>query len=379
MISRRIGFDARFISDRYHGIGRYGFGLLDALSRLAPELTFVVFTGRDEQSRFDLESLKQRPNIEFQDGPWPMYWPREQIRWPALLAEQRIDLFHSPYFVAPLLASSAIVKIITVHDLIFDRYPEYMPWRWSRPYYRLLMRWGSRRAARILTVSRSTAMDLRKFYRVSNDKIRVVAEGVDPIFFPRSDNHYLQEIVDKYRLHHPFILSVGARRPHKNHVALVKSFAHLKNEICHDLVFVGPADRRFKDDTSLEVRRLNLMDRVHFLDWVNEKDLPGLYALADLVVLPSLVEGFGLPALEAMACGTPVIASNRSSYPEVIGDAGIMVDSTSVGHLADAIALGLKNLQLRQRMQVAGIAWARNYTWNGIARQVLKIYSEVLT
>jgi len=377
MDSERIGFDARYISDRYHGIGRYGFGLLEALSRLAKGRTFVVFMGKDTDSRFDWESLRCRPNIEIQTGPWPMYWPQEQIQWPDLLVNNRISLFHSPYFVLPLLAPKAIRKIVTVHDLIFDRFPEYMPQRWSRPYYRALMRWGTQQATRVLTVSQATAKDLWNYYGTPSEKISVVTEGVDRRFQPLSDHDQLQTILQKYDLPQSFILSVGARRPHKNHAALVQAFALIRKATSHDLVFVGPADKRFIDRARSEVDRLGLVERVHFIDWVDERDLPGLYNLADLVVLPSLIEGFGLPALEAMACGTPVIASNNSSFPEVLGESGILVDSTQVGDLANAMENGLAKIQLRQRLGMAGLARARHYTWDAAALQVLDIYAEV--
>ena len=143
---RRIAFDARYISDQYHGIGRYAFRLLEGMTTAAPEVTFIVFKGRGRDSRFDWATVEAQSNVEFCEGPWPLYWPHEQFIWPLLLRRARADIFYSPYFVAPLMSSCPAV--ITVHDLIFDRYPDYMPLSWSRPYYRRLMRWGIRRARR---------------------------------------------------------------------------------------------------------------------------------------------------------------------------------------------------------------------------------------
>jgi hypothetical protein len=127
----RIGFDARFINDRYHGIGRYAFELLVALTGLAPDHYFVIFLGKGQDTRFDWGTLKRQPNVELRMGPWPLYWPHEQLIWPLLIRRTDIDIFHSPYFVAPLLAIGSLPIIITIHDLIFDRYPQYMPQSWG--------------------------------------------------------------------------------------------------------------------------------------------------------------------------------------------------------------------------------------------------------
>ncbi len=372
----RIAFDARYINDRYHGIGRYAFRLLEAMVAVAPTRTFLVFRGRGRDSRFDWKTLVARPNVELWEGPWPLYWPHEQLMWPRILRRSRAELFHSPYFVAPLLAPCPVV--ITVHDLIFDRYPIYMPWAWARPYYRLLMAWGTRRARRIIAVSKATAADLTHFYRTPPEKIAVIPEGVDPGFGRLMDAQGLWSLCRRYDLSRPFILTVGARRPHKNLARLVEAFAHLVAETTHDLVFVGPADPRFPDEARQTVAQHGLNSRVRFLGWVPEADLPGLYTLATLVVLPSLVEGFGLPALEAMACGTPVLAADASSLPEVVDGAGVLVDPYDVRALADAMRKLLRDSALRRRLGQAGRRRAATFTWQEAARQTLRVYDTLL-
>ncbi|HSR31259.1 MAG TPA: glycosyltransferase family 1 protein [Anaerolineae bacterium] len=371
----RIAFDARYINDRYQGIGRYAFRLLEAMVMAAPEHTFMVFRGREKDSRFDWETLASRPNVELWQGPWPLYWPHEQVRWPRLLRQSRADLFHSPYFVAPLLAPCPVV--ITVHDLIFDRYPAYMPWAWSRPYYRLLMRLSNRRARRTIAVSQATGADLAHYYTTPPDKIVIIPEGVEQSFAATAEPRHLHKLRERYGLTQPFILNVGARRPHKNLARLVRAFASLDSSIAHTLVFVGPADSRFPDDARQAAAEAGLNGRIRFLDWVPENDLAALYAAADLVVVPSLVEGFGLPALEAMASGTPVLAANTSSLPEVIGDAGLLVDPSDEIALAAAMCEILNDLVLWQRLAAAGKARAARFTWREAAQQTLKVYQEV--
>lgn len=373
-VPRRIGFDARYINDRYHGIGRFAFRLLEAMAAAAPERTFVVFRGQAQDSRFDWQTLGARPNVVFRDGPWPLYWPHEHLQWPHFLSQSTVDLFYSPYFVAPLVGSCP--SIITVHDLIFERYPAYMPWSWSRPYYRQLMLRSTRRARRIVTVSQATSADLSHYYGTPIDKIRVIQEGVDPSFGSPADVDHLPVLRERYDLVRPIILSVGARRPHKNLARLVRAFASVAQGTPHDLIFAGPADDRFPDDARLAAEAAQLNGRVRFLDWVPEHDLAGLYAIADLVVVPSLVEGFGLPALEAMASGTAVLAANTSSLPEVVGQAGVLIDPHDEATLASAMGQILADAGLRRKLADAGKARATAFTWQRAARQALDLFEE---
>jgi len=371
---KRIAFDARYINDQYHGIGRYAFRLLEGMVTAAQEATFIVFKGRGRDTRFDWATVEARPNVEFREGPWPLYWPHEQLIWPSLLRHVRADIFYSPYFVAPLMSSCPAV--ITVHDLIFDRYPDYMPWSWSRPYYRWLMRWGTRRARRIITVSLATARELACYYKVPQNKIAAISEGAATEFRRVTDQNGLQAIRDRYGLERPFVLSVGTRRPHKNLARLVTALARTGAYATHDLVFAGPTDSRFPDEARQAALALKLDGAVRFLEWVPEADLPGLYTLADLFVMPSLVEGFGLPALEAMACGTPVVASNISSLPEVVQNAGVLVDPLDIDALAAALQALLSDPTKRQRMAEAGLRRAEAFAWPQVAGQVLQAFDE---
>ncbi len=369
---KRVAFDARYINDRYHGIGRYAFSLLNAIVKAAPEITFVIFRGRERDSRFNWEGITSQPNVEILQGPWPLYLPFEQLRWPGFLRKSRVDLFHSPYIIAPLFVN--IPVLITVHDLIFDRYPEYMPSAWSRPYYQAMMRLGTRHARKVICVSQHTAEDLARYYKTPLEKLKVIPEGVDGSFNQHLSGSEADALCQRYQLKLPYILSVGARRPHKNLAALVQAFAPMSTDVPHSLVFVGPSDKRFPDDARQLADRLGLNGRARFLDWVPEIDLPGLYSLADMVVLPSLIEGFGLPALEAMASGTPVIAADNSSFPEVVGLSGLLIDIRNVTE----VEMAMRNLavkpELRERLSRAGLERARQFTWERTASAVLDLY-----
>lgn len=377
MPEKRIAFDARYINDRYQGIGRYAFNLLKSLARLAPEITFVVFRGQAQDTRFNWDQITGLPNVELREGPWPLYLPQEQLKWPRLLNSARVTLFHSPYIIAPLL--SDVPSLVTVHDLIFDRYPMYMPSAWSRPYYRAMMRLSTQHAHTVICVSEATARDLSEFYGTPRDKIAVIMEGVDAQFGSGLTKAQAQDLCERYRLTLPLILSVGARRPHKNLGILVQAFASLRDTLPHSLVFIGPPDRRFPDEAVLLSTQLKLEGRARFLDWVPESDLPGLYSLADFVVLPSQIEGFGLPALEAMASGTPVIAANCSSFPEVVGVGGLLVDIKDF----TGVEMAMRNISsspaLRDRYAQAGLQQARAFTWERAAAGILELYRSGLS
>jgi glycosyltransferase involved in cell wall biosynthesis len=372
---KRVAFDARYINDRYHGIGRYAFSLLNALVKVSPEITYVIFRGREQDSRFNWNEITNKPNIEVRQGPWPLYLPFEQLKWPGYLRESRVDLFHSPYIIAPLLSN--IPSLITVHDLIFDRYPEYMPSAWSRPYYRAMMKLDTRHSRKVICVSDFTANDLVRFYKTPREKITVIPEGVDGSFKRQLSNAGADALCQRYQLNMPFILSIGARRPHKNLSALVQAFAPLRNELSHSLVFVSPQDKRFPDEAMQQATHLGLDGRARFLDWVPESDLPGLYNLADMVVLPSLIEGFGLPALEAMASGTPVIAADSSSFPEVVGESGLLVDMNDISGVQMAIRNIANDRKLRTRFSQAGIQRAQLFTWERTASAILELYRSI--
>lgn len=372
----RIAFDARYVNDRYHGIGRYAFRLLEGLVAMAPDREFVVFKGPGKDSRFDWSRLEKQSNIEFRSGPWPLYWPREQVVWPRSLRQNQVGLFFSPSFPAPLFSS--VPQVITVHDLIFDRYPTYMPSRWARPYYRLLMKMSSRKANAVVAVSQATRDDLVRYYKLPPEKIVVVPEGVDPHFHPVTDEAQLQITRERYGLSDRFILVVGVRRPHKNLARLVCAFAGIDTAYSYQLVFVGPQDRRFPDEACLAAEQSGVNGRARFLDWVTEADLPKLYSLATLLALPSIIEGFGLPALEAMACGTPVLAANSSSLPEVVGQAGLFFDPYDIQSIASSLQKMLLDEDLRSRLASSGKERASTFTWESTASQILAVFDEVV-
>ncbi len=370
MRAMRIGFDARFVDDRYHGVGRFAHQTLEALTRLYPADHFVVYHNPGRPStRLDLASLLARPNVEPRSFPYDIYHPFEQPLLALALARARLDVHYVPYFPAPLLAPVRLV--VTVHDLILDHEPRYQTGRWVRYYYRPMMRLLPHRVARIVAVSEATARDLGALYRMPREKVTVVPEAADPRFRPVTDEALLAEVRERYHLPERFVLAVGVRRPHKNLSVLIEAFALARRLVPqHALVLAGEAHARYHDDVPETAARLGLGDRLLELGHVPDADLPALYTLADLYAVPSLEEGFGLPALEAMASGTPVVASNTSSLPEVVDEAGLLADPRDPADFAKAIVQAVTDRDLHDRLRALGLARAAEFSWDETARRL---------
>jgi glycosyltransferase involved in cell wall biosynthesis len=351
--------------------------LLEALTRRDSRRRYLVYFHPDYPNhRFDLEILAKRPNVELRPIRLSLYLPTEQIVWPVVLAEARAALFHSPYIALPLLARVPLV--MTIHDLIVEHFPEYMPRPWLRRSYRALTRLSAWRAAGILTVSEFTRRDIEAHYRVNRAKVSVTGDGVDSTFRRVADPTLLATVRNRYRLPQRFVLSVGVGRPHKNLEALVDAFALLDKSLAPALVMAGESDPRFQDRVAARVAAHGLADRVVRPGPIREADLPAVYSLAEVLVFPSLVEGFGLPALEAMACGTPVLASTAASIPEVVGDAALTFDPRDSAKLAALLEQVLQDSALRADLARLGCARARNFSWDRVARATLAVYATLL-
>ena len=372
----RIGLDGRYIQDQYHGIGRYIYEVALHLAEAYPNQEFVLFYNpSNRNSRFDLDRLGKFSNVTLVKTCLPLFWPQQQFVWPWLLRKQRIDVFHTPFFDAPYLATCPVV--ITIHDLIFDRYPEYMPQSYYRLYYRMLTSLSVRKAAQIITVSEASKRDIVEIYGATPAKISVTPEAVASEFKPVSAEE-AERIRIRYNLPRNFLLTVGTMRPQKNIPTLVKAFARIASETQAALVLAGKIDSRWPDEVTPLIEELNLQERVIRPGHIAEADLPALYMLADCFVFPSIIEGFGLPALEAMACKTAVIASYTASLPEVVGDAGLLINPYNVQALADALLLILENPSYRHKLEKLSLRRAQKFDWFRTAHLTMHAYHAAL-
>jgi glycosyltransferase involved in cell wall biosynthesis len=276
-----------------------------------------------------------------------------------------LDVFYSPDFVLPPTLRTTRT-LLTVHDLSFLHYPEHFVPKLVR-YLTQVVTHSVARADHVLADSEATRADLIAHLGTSPEEVEVLYSGVDPRFCPQPEPGETERIRARYGLdERPYILSVGTVQPRKNYVRLIQACADLKAEA--QLVIAGGWGWLYEKIVAEAEKHPN---RVRLLGFVDDADLPALYRNAALFVMPSLYEGFGLPVLEAMACGVPAICSDASSLPEVAGDAGLLVDPLDVGGLTAAMARALDDADLRRKMVARGIAQAAQFTWQKSAHQLL--------
>jgi glycosyltransferase involved in cell wall biosynthesis len=373
---RTVAFDARYVNDRYHGIGRHAYNVFEALTRLDPGRRYIAYyhPGYDN-TRFDMADLRQRANVEIRPLRIPLYLPSEHVIWPAVLSRARADLFHSPYVVLPFAAR--VPAVITVHDLILERHPEYRPRGSLQKLYGPLTRLSTARANLVLTVTNATSRDIQQYYGVDGARLHVIGNGVDRIFRPEENPARLALVRERYKLPNRFILAVGAARPQKSLETLVDAFAYLDPSVAPALVIAGEVDARFADGVRDRVDTHGIAGRVVRPGFIDEADLPALYTLAEVLAFPSVAEGFGLPPLEAMACGTPVVAASSSAVSEVVGDAALTFEPGDARELATRLASAVTDPDLRAALTRRGLKRADAFTWERVAAATLQAYALV--
>ncbi len=369
----RIGLNAQLLSGalsyRSAGIHQYLDRLLHHLPAAGEEVDWVVFTHR--QARLRVEGMRVRATR------WPTVHPPVRIVWeqtaqPVWARLEHLQVLHGMAFVLPLVRPCRTV--VTVYDLSFVHFPQLFPGP-QGAYLRLFTRLSCRAAGRIIAISESTRHDIAHEYGVAARQIDVAYPGVDPTFRPLPP-----EPVEVFRrrrgLPETFILHVGTLEPRKNHPALLEAFARLGGPAPR-LICVGGAGWFYRD-LQATVERLGVQDRVLFAGYVPAEELPLWYNAATLFVYPSLYEGFGMPVLEAMACGRPVITSNVSSLPEAAGPAAVLVAPDDVDGLAEAMQRLLTDRELGRQLSQAGLRHAAQFPWERTAQQTMTTFRRML-
>lgn len=285
------------------------------------------------------------------------------------------DLLHVQY-TGPLLAKVPLV--VSVHDVSYLEYPEYFT-RFRSTQLRITVRRTLERAAAVLTPSEFSRDAILKHYAIHPSKVRVVANAVSPVFRPIERQVSASAVERKFRIRGPFVLMVGDLQPRKNHLGLLRAFENVMRslpQLPHRLVFVGK-ETWYSKELHRAVAASGIRDRVDFTDFIEDDDLVHFYNACDLFVFPSFYEGFGLPILEAMACGRAVACSSLTAMPEVADGAGILFDPNSSEQMSRAIADVLRDSELRVRMERLGTQRAAQFSWEQAARQTLEVYYHV--
>jgi glycosyltransferase involved in cell wall biosynthesis len=366
----RIAIDIRKLDD--FGIGTYVRNLVQWLAKLDRETEYVLVCRPQDCER--VEQLG--PNFRPIPDRSASYSVAEQLTIPFDLARARPDLFHAPHYVLPALTPCR--SIVTIHDCIHLMFPEYLPGRLAHVYAQLSFWIAANRSARVLTVSEASKRDILRFFPIPSEKVDVIYNAIDDRFSQPPDPAQLERVRERYQLHDRFLLYSGNVKPHKNLERVIDAFARLRSDGAADikLLITGGEISRYAT-LRRAVHRYNLHKHVRFLGFQTADTLAALYHLADAFVFPSLYEGFGLPPLEAMACGTPVLTSNVSSLPEVVDDAALLVDPRDPDAIAQGMHQILTDEPTRDRLIARGRQRASSFSWETSVQRVLQIYREV--
>lgn len=374
----RIGFDATPLLGPRSGVGNYTLHLIEHLIQGNPELEAWLYSNRPiRRIVHDISTLTQRLQQVVQPSN---YFTPSRLLWMHTCLARHINrhalpLTHFPNNSAPLGLKQPY--IITIHDASLYRYRQYHPWQRVLAI-RVLLPLVARRAAAIITPSHHAKQEITSILQLPKEKVHVVHEAAGGDFRPITDRTQHHLVRQTYQLPQHFILYVGTLEPRKNLIRLAHAFAQLRQQrLPHHLILVGSHGWKMAGfDEAVE--QLNIGKWVHQIGFVPDDHLATLYSLADLFAFPSLYEGFGLPPLEAMACGTPVLTSHNTSMAEICGSAAYLVDP----HDTDAIASGMRQIlcdgQLSAELSQRGLQHVRRYSWENTAQQTLAIYRQFL-
>jgi len=371
---KRIAINAHLLSgqDSYRraGIHQYIYQLLCHLPQFSEDFTYTIYANHTAD-------LDQNPHMRFVSATLPTERPLarilwEQLLWPPALLRERADLLHSMAFVTPFWRPCPAV--VTIYDLSFIYYPERYP-AFRRLYLTSQTRRSCRSARRVVAISESGRQDIHDLFGVPLSRIAVVPPGVTAAYHPRPTAE-VEAFRRREELPAQFLLHVGTLQPRKNLPVLLEALAQIKRpELL--LVFIG-GKGWYYEEIFARVKALKLEEQVRFTGYVADETLPLWYNAATIFVFPSIYEGFGMPVLEAIACGTPVIAADTSSIPEVVGGAARLFAPHDVNVLAEHLQTMLGNPGVMAAMRAHGLEQARNFSWANSAQQMITVYEETL-
>lgn len=360
----RIAIDMRAMPRT--GIGNYSRILLDELPRVYSDISTVPVYDGMELSR--QSSLSKIFSLRIKRLAW------EQIDLPKVLKEHNIDILHNPMnFGLPV--APGCKSLVTIHDVIpAVLKSQYLKTWIEQIYYKLAMGVSTGRTVGIITDSYFSKNEILKHFSVSPKKIRVIYLGCSEEFSPITDSIRLTKVRNKFGLHRPYVLTIGGNEPRKNVERLIDIFSRLSDTLKFDLAVIGGSWRGASLGTNAQGA-----NNIFYLGSVDQGDLISLYNMAELFVFPSLYEGFGLPVLEAMACGTPVAASNSSSIPEVAGEAAMLFDPLDGEGMYKMISGILNSREAKEELRLKGLERVKMFSWKNTLDQTMEVYREALT
>jgi glycosyltransferase involved in cell wall biosynthesis len=369
----KIAIDARKWRD--YGIGTYVRNVVRHLAQLDRETTYLLFCNPADEST--LRDLAENfvPVVDTSAG----YGLREHVSLPLKLRRLGAELLHSPHYVRPLFCT--VPSVVTIHDCIHLLFPQYLPNRMAFRYARYVMGSAIRNSGVVFTVSEASRADILRFYPATDPaKVHVVPNAIDAELLVDPGEAERDRVRERYQIRGRFVLFAGNVKPHKNLERLIRAFARVRCQEGNEdlrLVLIGDDVSRYAS-LRRTAEEAGVRQEVRFFGFVPHETLAALYRMATVFAFPSLYEGFGLPPLEAMACGTPVVTSRISSLPEVVGDGALLVDPYSEDDIAQGIARVLDDQDLRARLIERGLERAAGYSWARSVRQIHAGYLKAL-
>ncbi len=371
-----IGIDAsRAFSKKRTGTENYSYNLIGALAKIDRKNKYRLYVREEANGASGTgEGLELPENFEICQIPWPRLWTQVGLAWECFWRPP--DVLFVPAHTLPIIRRPNLKTVVTIHDLGAEYLPGYHKFP-NKIYLNKTTEYVVKHATRLIAVSCSTKKDLVEKLGADAESISVIYEGYNKNLFKPIKNDVLNNTLDTYDIKRPYFLFVGTIQPRKNLVRLIEALNILIFQYPNiSLVLVGKRGW-LVEDIYQAPKRLGIELNVRFLDYVPDKDLPAFYSSAQALVLPSLYEGFGLPILEAMACGCPVITSNTSSLPEVAGKAAILVNTTKVEEISKAMSDLLQNRDRRKRLIQQGFLQVKKFSWEKCARETLKVFEKV--
>lgn len=366
----KIGIDVHSIGSGKGGNETYYRSLIEALPRVDQSNQYFLYHTR--AGKRPMNGFARRNFATRRIRPASPYF-RIPFALPAQIKREPVDVFHAQFIVPPFLKARTVT---TIPDIAYEHFPEFFP-NYQKAWSKVLIRSSARRADHIITVSEHSKKDIVRTYGIEEEKITVTPEGVSEDFYPRPKAR-AKEIVRKYGIEGSFILYLGRLQGRKNLTRLVDAYSRIRKAGCEEkLVLAGKPDSLF-EVTIVRIRDLRLDEYVLLPGYIPQEDVPWFYSAADVFVYPSLYEGFGLPVLEAMACGLPVITSRGSSLEEIVGSAGLIVDPLDESSLADALLRLLGDSELTRELSLAGLKRSADFSREEMARQTVAVYEHVM-
>lgn len=374
----KIGFDAKRAFNNSTGLGNYSRFVISSLIKFYPENEYYLFTPR-VSNRFKnyfthQENVKIITPEKFIHKKFPATW--RSIWLTKILEKHKIDLFHGLSNELPhRIAESTVKSVVTIHDLIFLRFPQYYNFIDKRIYKKKFRR-AAQNADSVISVSQQTKSDIVDFFGISNSKINVIYQNCDEVFNNKMDVEFCNIVKRKYGLSEKYILSVGTIEERKNQLTLVKSIGKIEDKSVKIVLAGNQSD--YVNKIKRYISKNKLADRVVFIPYFEKAELPSLYQSAICSVYISEFEGFGIPVLESMRCGTPTIISNNSSLPEVGGNACLQMDTKDNKRLASLINSIISDVTLRENCIKNGLEQVEKFNAEKISSEIINLYKSLI-